>query len=190
VVFSLTRPSAHALRDLVEAQRALPFSYRSAGATRAVPPAGFEVDHNRTPLGRGDAVFEAAREAVRRWRMFDLGWLEVVPPDTIRQGECAVLLARTYGLWTANVARIVYAVDGKDRFGFAYGTLPHHVESGEERFLVERAEDGSVFYDILAFSRPAHFLVKLGKPLARSLQRRFARDSMAAMRRATEGVTP
>ena len=41
------------------------------------------------------------------------------------------------------------------RFGFAYGTLPDHAGSGEEGFLVEWGrEEGSVWYDILALSRP------------------------------------
>jgi uncharacterized protein (UPF0548 family) len=70
-------------------------------------------------------------------------------------------------------------------FGFAYGTLPGHAESGEERFLVEwdRA-GGDVWYDLLAFSRPRHVLARLGYPLARRLQNRFAKESAAAMRRA------
>jgi uncharacterized protein (UPF0548 family) len=71
------------------------------------------------------------------------------------------------------------------RYGFAYGTLPGHAESGEERFTVEWHEaDAAVWYDILAFSRPQHFLARLGYPFARRLQRRFAKDSVAAMLRA------
>ena len=71
------------------------------------------------------------------------------------------------------------------RFGFAYGTLPEHAESGEERFTVEWHEaDDAVWYDILAFSRPHQLLARLGKPVARRLQKRFARGSAEAMRRA------
>ena len=77
------------------------------------------------------------------------------------------------------------------RFGFAYGTLPGHAESGEERFLVEwdRADD-AVWYDILAFSRPRHPLARLGYPLTRRTQRRFARDSAAAIRQAVAHAPP
>ena len=50
---------------------------------------------------------------------------------------------------------------------------------------MEWQEDDSVWYDILAFSRPNHFLARLGYPIVRRLQRRFARDSAAAMKRAT-----
>jgi len=60
-----------------------------------------------------------------------------------------------------------------------------HVESGEERLLIERdTTDGSVWYDILAFSRPRHILAHLGYPWVRRLQNRFREDSGAAMQRA------
>ena len=71
------------------------------------------------------------------------------------------------------------------RFGFAYGTLPDHAGSGEERFLIEWDQaDNSVWYDILAFSRPQHFLVRLGYPMVRRTQKRFGRESAAVMLRA------
>lgn len=67
-------------------------------------------------------------------------------------------------------------------YGFAYGTLNGHSEKGEERFSVEwNQEDNSVWYDLLAFSLPHHPLARAGYPLSRVLQKRFARDSKAAM---------
>ena len=83
-----------------------------------------------------------------------------------------------------SACRIVYVLVEPRRFGFAYGTLPAHVERGEERFLVEWCADDSVWYDILAFSRPNHWLVRLGYPITRLLQKRFARDSMRVMQAA------
>ena len=47
------------------------------------------------------------------------------------------MLARHYGFWLLNVARIVYLVEESGemkRFRFAYGPLPGH---GEECFTVE-----------------------------------------------------
>ena len=68
------------------------------------------------------------------------------------------------------------------RFGFGYRTLPGHAECGEERFSVEwNREDGCVYCDVFAFSRPKHPLTWLGYPFARALQRRFARDSKRVM---------
>ncbi len=98
------------------------------------------------------------------------------------------VLARVYGHWWLNAARIVYIVDESGpvtKFGFAYGTLPGHAESGEERFLIEwHHADNGVWYDILAFSRPNHVLTRLGYPGVRRLQKRFGRDSAAALLRA------
>ena len=97
-------------------------------------------------------------------------------------------MGRAIGVWWLNACRVVYAVDEAgplSKFGFAYGTLPGHVESGEERFVIEwdRGDD-DVWYDIVAFSRPNHVLTRLGYPVVRRLQKRFGRDSAAAMLRA------
>ena len=89
------------------------------------------------------------------------------------------------GLWWLNACRIIYVVDESgpiNTFGFAYGTLPGHVESGEERFLIEwDRKDNSVWYDILAFSKPNHVLAWLGYPYVRLKQAQFRRHSAASM---------
>jgi uncharacterized protein (UPF0548 family) len=146
------------------------------------------VDHTRIKLGDGAGTFAAAKAALERWEHFRLGWVETWPPNApIQAGQVVAVIARLLGLWWLNACRIVYVVGEEgpvQRFGFAYGTLPEHAESGEERFTVEWHEaDGAVWYDILAFSRPQQLLTRLGYPLVRRLQKRFARDSAAAMRR-------
>jgi uncharacterized protein (UPF0548 family) len=189
MILSLQRPSAQSIRRFLTAQEQLDFSYAAVGATATGPPAGFDVDYTRIKLGDGEGVFQAAKAALERWRQFDLGWVEAWPQETrIQTGEVVAIVARIMGLWSLNAAKIVYVVDDskpKSRFGLAYGTLPDHAESGEERFLVEwdHADDG-VWYDILAFSRPNHLLARLGYPFVRRTQKRFARESAAAMLRA------
>jgi hypothetical protein len=70
--------------------------------------------------------------------------VETWPPDTpILAGQAVAVVACLFGLWWLNACRIVYVVDEQgpvQRFGFAYGTLPDHAESGEERFTVSRHE--------------------------------------------------
>lgn len=144
------------------------------------------VDRNRVRLGQGQAVFARAVQAIREWKMFQLGWLETFPAGAaIAKGTTVAILVRLFGLWALNAARIVYVIDQPlplARFGFAYGTLTCHAERGEERFMVEwRAGDDSVWYDLLAFSRPNHPLARAAYPLSRWLQKRFARDSLKAM---------
>ena len=149
------------------------------------------MDRNRTKLGEGRDTLDRAVEALHSWKMFDVGWVRLVPEDApIEAGTTVAVLARHYGFLSLDPCRIVYTIEEDDggcvRLGFAYGTLPGHGERGEERFTVEwRRDDDSVFYDLYAFSRPNHLLAKLGYPLARRLQHRFARDSLRAMLRAT-----
>ncbi len=188
-MLSLRKPSAERLRDFLAAQSTLDLTYPAVGATAAVPPAGYVVDRTRIKLGEGSGTFAAAKAALGRWEHFRLGWVEAWPPETpIQAGQVVAVIARLFGLWWLNACRIVYVVDEEgsvQRFGFAYGTLPEHAESGEERFTVEwHEQDDAVWYHILAFSRPQQLLARLGYPFARRLQKRFARDSAAAMRKA------
>src|SRR4051812_33376016 len=191
---SLRRPSDAAVRDFLEAQAKLDFTYPAVGATAATPPRGYVVDHTRIRLGGGEAVFRASTAALGRWDQFRLGWVEAWPPGApIRAGEVVGSVARLLGLWWLNACRIVYVVDEVGpvtRYGFANGTLPGHSVRGEERFLIEwdRAS-GEVWYDILAFSRPHRFLTRLGYPYLRRVQRRFGRESAAAMLKAVGNET-
>ncbi len=185
-MLSLRKPSADAIRRFLTVQAKLPFTYSAVGATADTPPAGYVVDHTRVKLGEGESVFHFARAALQRWVQFRLGWVEAWSPETaIQPGAVVAILGRAMGLWWLNSCRIVYVVDEPgpvSTFGFAYGTLPGHVESGEERFLIEWDRDkGSVWYDILAFSRPHHALTWIGYPVVRRTQKRFARDSAASM---------
>jgi uncharacterized protein (UPF0548 family) len=191
-MLSLRKPGIELLRRFREFQSKLDFTYAEAGATAATPPANYTVDHTRVTLGEDETVFRSGRRALELWEQFRLGWLEVWPPETpIRAGETVVVMAHVFGLWSPNAARIVYVIDESSeswsRFGFAYGTLPGHVEAGEERFLVEwNKSDNRVWYDILAFSRPRHVLARLGNFQMRRMQKRFAQQSAAAMRRAVQ----
>ena len=167
------------------------FSYEERGATRdeSARPPGYAFDHNCVRVGEGEADFRAACAALRGWRMFPGPWTKIFPEHApIREGQTVAMQAHALGFWWLNACRIVYVLDETRadgpvvrRFGFAYGTLNAHVEQGEERFSVELHADGSVWYDLRAFSQPRFWPVRLGKPLARRLQRRFVRESKAAM---------
>jgi uncharacterized protein (UPF0548 family) len=187
-VFLLLKPSPKRIERFLAQQRNRTFSYRETGLTRTrkgVPP-GYKVDHNRVRLGEGRAAFARAVEALRNWKQFDLGWVSAFPANApLEPGTTVAIRVRHFGFWSLNAARIVYVIEDEGpivRFGFAYGTLPDHSARGEERFTVEwHHEDGSVWYDLFAYSRPNQPLVKAASPLARMLQRRFARDSARMM---------
>src|SRR5438045_1098183 len=170
-MFFLREPSTETIARFLSQQQGEPFSYREVGETNDTPPSEYVLDHNRVQLGNGHEGFERGIAALKRWRQFDLGWVKIVPDTTpLEVGNVVAIRARTFGIWSLSACRIVYLINEDEpvkKFGFAYGTLTNHVERGEERFTVELHEDGSVWYDILAFPEPHQFVVKLGYPMAR-----------------------
>ena len=190
-MFQLTKPSRREINAFIAESLESDLSYRYNGATQIeVVPGGYVGDHNQIQLGTGPEDWEKAKQAIRKWKMFEMPWVEICWPETpIQIGSTVAILVSHFGFYSLNAARIVYVIDEPFRFGFAYGTLADHGESGEERFMATMdRETSEVWYDLYAFSRPNHILSKLGYPLTRILQKRFAADSKAAMLRAMETI--
>lgn len=190
-MISFRKPSSEQIQAFLATQAGADFSYPGVGSTAAETPIpGFNADRTRVLLGKGDAVFERAKEAVQHWEHFALGWTEACWPAALpHAGQSGAVLARNSGCWWLNACRIVYVRDEPpSRYAFAYGTLPHHVEKGEERFLIEMDPAGNVCYEILAYSRPNHLLAWLGYPYVRLLQRRFRNQSAAVMQQVCAAV--
>src|SRR5690349_17577774 len=148
----LRRPSTEQLQAFVTTQAQLDVTYPAVGATATTPPPGYMVNHTRAKLGEGETVFAKAKAALERWEQFRLGWVEAWPPEApVRVGQVVAVIARLFLFWMLNACRVVYLVDDRgpvERSGFAYGTLPDHAESGEERFTVEwHEQDNAVWYD-------------------------------------------
>lgn len=185
--WSFGQPSADQVWRFLQQQSGQAVSYSAVGSTEHEPPPGYDVDRNRLLLGHGEKLFATACAALQAWRMFPPAWTRIAPEGApIEVGQLVAMQARALGVWWLNACRIVYVIDAtrpQRRFGFAYGTLPAHIEEGEERFSIELHDDGTVWYDLRAFSRPRYWPVRLGKPIARRLQRRFVRESQAAMYR-------
>ena len=182
LTFSLPSFSVSETSYALQAQA--PYSYPHVGATQSgIVLPGFDHDRLRLVIGHSAADFQQAKEAIRQWQMFPRPWTRILPQAApITPGSTVLMFARVSGLWWRNACRVVYAIDEPGRFGFAYGTLPGHVECGEELFWVGMEADGSVWYEIRAFSRPRHWLARLGYPLVRYLQGKFRRDSARQMR--------
>ena len=195
-VYSFSRPTTQQLQAYLEQQGQLPFSYLDLGATLQIEgnsavqlSSRYTIDRHRICLGTGVEVFARGKEALCRWEMFQLDWVELYGLETsIQAGTTVGILVHQGGLWSLNPCRIVDVIEEKgsnSRFGFAYGTLPDHSLSGEERFLVEWfPEDNTVWYELFAFSRPHQWLSRIDYWYVRRLQKRFASDSLSAMVRA------
>ena len=65
--------------------------------------------------------------------------------------------------------------------GGPYGTLDGHPESGEEYFGVRLNPDGTVYAEIVAFSRPARWWSKAGSWVATRVQKRITDHYLAAL---------
>ncbi len=187
-MFLTRRPTAKAIESFVHSSADLALSYGPPGLVRN-NSAGYRFDEALVRIGHGMADFDRAKTALIAWKQFDLGWIETHPRDKpITVGTNVAVLIRHLGFWSLNGCRVLYLVGGiKDpaRFGFAYGTLTNHAESGEELFEVYvDPHTGDVMYRIRATSWPQAILAAVGYPIARLLQARFRSHSSEAMKRA------
>ena len=187
-MFLMRRPSAVEIERFTDRSEKLPLSYGPAGLIWR-PANRDRLDEEVVTIGRGRDDFDRARVALTNWKHVDIGWVQAFPrPRSIEPGTNVTVLIRHLGFWSLNGARVLYHVNGSNggtAFGFAYGTLTNHAESGEELFEVSLdAQSGEVRYRIRAQSWPQHPLTRIGQPIVRLLQARFRRDSAAAMRRA------
>jgi len=190
----LQKPTDDEVRRFLAAQSKLPFPYPEVGASRnsSIPP-GYPINQHRAKLGEGEEIFDHAVAALRSWQMYSTGWTKLYWPDTpIREGEVVAILANHFGFWSLNACRIIYSLEEEgalSRYGFAFGTLPGHMEEGEERFTVEwDRESGAVWYELFAFARPKARLAKIAYPLVRLIQKRFAVDSFRGMKKAVKSA--
>jgi uncharacterized protein (UPF0548 family) len=192
---SLTKPTQAEIDAVIAQCLNRPYSYPDVGATwTTVMPTAlstvYAMDHNRVQLGTGETVFQQAKEVLLHWRMCNLGWAEICGTHKPTEpGTVIACVPKLFGAWLINPCRVVYKIDERKeeltRFGLAYGTLPGHAAMGEERFLVEWYHaDDTVWYDILAYSQPGHWLARIGYPVMRVFQKRYGRDSAQVMARA------
>lgn len=187
-MFLTRRPTESEIRTFIDRSQHLPLSYQPVGIAQAGRP-GFKLDVTSCVIGHGRQEFARASEALKEWKQFELGWVELFPPDApVEPNTVVAVLIHHLGLWSLNGCRIVYSLGDESpetEFGFAYGTLTNHAEMGEEIFAVAfDPVSENVTYNIRAASRARAALARLGYPYVRLCQSRFRKDSIAAMRRA------
>lgn len=188
-MFLARRPSPQTIERFVHSSAALPLSYGPPGIVRD-NRGGYRFYEAVARIGHGPAAFARAKTALLAWKQFDIGWVATYPRHKpLAPGTNVAVLIRHLGFWSLNGARVLYLVGGTNdpaRFGFAYGTLTNHAESGEELFEVYvDPGSGDVMYRIRATSWPQAALAAIGHPIARALQARFRTDSSEAMKHAT-----
>lgn len=101
--------------------------------------------------------------------MFSVAWVRLHPEKPVVAAETVFgISARFLFVWSTSFCRIAYTVDDKgevDRFGFGLGAVRGHILAGEERFCGEwHHGDDTVWYHVIAFSRPNTVISLLGYP--------------------------
>jgi uncharacterized protein (UPF0548 family) len=184
VLIAWARPSEQRL-DAVRARvTGKQLTYREVGATRqSTLPPGYRHDRRSVSIGRGDEAFRRGQDAIRRWEAHRAAGAIVRPADPPALGALIVVALRVGPSFVLAPSEIVYVTDDPARFGFAYGTLPGHPEQGEEAFHVERSADGEITFAVVAFSRPADLLGRVGGPVARAVQNRVTNAYLEGVRR-------
>ncbi len=185
----LQRPSVEFCRKALNALTGKPLTYWERGATDwKRMPQGYAHATDRVTLGHGDEVWAFAKTALANWDCYPQEpWIGLSEYPPIEVGQQVMVLFEIAGLWWTSPCRIVYVIDEPHRYGFAYGTLPGHVESGEELFLVERDPmTGDVHYEIRMMANAANPLAKLVPPVVKAMQQRFRKTSMRQMVAAVE----
>lgn len=189
-MFSLQRPTADQVaKALAAAEQEQPAYDGLGGTATGTTPAGYRRDSQRIHLGHGDAVFTAAVAALDSWVAQRSLGITVTPQVRPTEGATVVLCSRQVFVWVLLACRVVYRVEESDRAGFGYGTLSQHPASGEEAFLIERDAAGVVRAHIVAFSRPNHWLTRLGGPVPRLIQKRATRGYLKGIRRAVASAS-
>ncbi|WP_116375762.1 DUF1990 family protein [Mycobacterium sp. MFM001] len=157
----------------------LPLTYPEVGATAGPPPPGYDHLGFATQIGAGQKRFEDAADAVMHWGMQRGAGLRVkASSDVVTVG--AVVLVGLGPLQAP--CRVVYVVDEPEAKGFAYGTLPGHPESGEERFVVRHDPvTAAVFAEVSSFSRPVAWWAKAAGPFTKLGQRVIAKRYVRAV---------
>lgn len=179
---ALRRPSDEKLIGIWEAQASLPITYKNAGMTRGGPHRGYRRQRAAISLPTGS--FNKARDHVRTWGAQRGAGFGVYPERPVAQGMAVIVYGRFGHLYTSVCCRVIYIIDEDDRWGFAYGTLPHHVARGEESFVVSKDKDENVTFTVESLSRPATLVARLGAPVARVIQNKITHRYLDAMRQA------
>lgn len=157
----------------------LPLTYSEVGATASALPGGYHHVRLSRRIGSGRKRFEQAADAVLRYGMLLGAGLRVQATTEVAQVGTDVL--GRLGPFVAP-CRVVYVIAETDRRGFAYGSLPGHAVTGEEMFGVRYdPADDSVHSEVVAFSRPATWWSRLGRPALSVAQHVVTRRYLTAL---------
>ncbi|CAJ1581839.1 DUF1990 domain-containing protein [[Mycobacterium] wendilense] len=153
-------------------------SYPEIGATAGPLPDGYHHIRRERAIGLGEQAFRRAAAQLMAWEIQRRAGIRI-DTSTPTAVPGSLVSIRLGPLRAA--CKVIYVTDEPHRQGFAYGTLDGHPESGEEYFGVRLDPDGTVYAEIVAFSRPARWWSKAGAWVATRVQKRITDRYLAAL---------
>ncbi|PPG29486.1 DUF1990 family protein [Pseudoclavibacter sp. RFBB5] len=157
-------------------------TYAEVGATAGQLPDGYHHVRESLVIGHGRDTFERAADDLLAGRAQSRAGASVELSEVpLREGSRVVMRLQMGPLKFTIPCLVVWAERTSTSCGFAYGTLPGHPERGEERFVLDLADSGTVTFSIVAFSAPARWFTILGGPIARAVQTRMTRRYLRAL---------
>lgn len=194
------RPSPQQQKSCIEKSGTFNYDTKYQGATakpvsfikddKELSKDGYLVNHSRVLVGSGLETYEKGKAALQSWRHFGLNWAFVDPKTPIQSGAKFCVCVKEFLPWVMMPLQVVYVKENTRAktkkavaasFGFGSGTLQGHLLAGEERFSIELDENDQVWYEVLSFSKPAHFLSFIGYPYVQLRQKYFAHQSANAV---------
>lgn len=170
-------------RRRTDALSALDVTYPEVGGTAATAlPAGYRHVERSVVVGEGAQTLRRATSALLTWSVHRAAGMTVTGPPAVTAGATVVLTVGRRPFRVDAPCRVLSVTDLPDRGGFVYGTLPGHPETGEEAFLVRLAPDGRVMFTVRAFSRPATWWARLGRPVSGAVQDGLTRRYLTSLR--------
>lgn len=170
-----------ALRRLARIGQPADLTYPDHGLTRlGHAPGGYRTVRRRIRVGTGEEAFRRLADGILAWGLHRGAGLDV-PAGTPRAAPGVRVVSRMgFGpLRITAPCRVLWAVEadgaGPRRAGFGYGTLAGHPVAGEESFTAVLEEDGSVWFEVLAYSRPANAVMRAGAPVTERTQELITR---------------
>ncbi|KAK8653130.1 hypothetical protein V6N13_127143 [Hibiscus sabdariffa] len=199
IFLSWARPSPEQQKSCINKSGTFNYDTKYKGATakpvscikedKELSKDGYLINHARVLVGSGFETYEKGKTALQNWRHFGLDWAFVDPKTPIRNGEKFCVCLKEFLPWVMMPLQVVYVKENTRAktkkaaasFGFGSGTLHGHLLAGEERFSIELDENDQVWYEVLSFSKPAHFLSFIGYPYVQLRQKYFAHQSTNAV---------
>lgn len=159
------------------------------------------MNHLVQTLDVGSAdLFPLAREAVLTWKLQESAGVLARPVRRVDVGQIVDLWLNP--VWPAPAVRlrgrdlaipvgsceVVEVIDSPDAAGFVYRTLPGHLETGEQTFLVSIGAGERLGVSITSDSVPGHPLLRTFAPLSVATQKMMAARYATGLRRMLKQV--